>query len=124
MGKITKKTSFSIGKPGEFITDSEAVYVSDSYNEVRVPAGFPTDFASIPHWVPRWLFDPMRHARWAALFHDYLCRQANSYKKRVAADHVFLECMTDQKVKSWRRYTMFSAVRANTYRMRIMRYWK
>jgi hypothetical protein len=124
MGTIVKKTTFSLGGPGKFITDSEAIYESDNYGTTTVPSGFSTDFASIPNWVPRWLFDPMRHARWSALFHDYRCHEATSFEERRIADHIFLECMVDEAVKPWRRWTMFSAVRLNTERMKIMGKWK
>jgi hypothetical protein len=125
MGEIVKKTTFSLGNPGHFITDSEAIYHSDRHGRTTVPPNFSTDFASIPNWVPRWLFDPMRHARWSALFHDYRCRRmADTYEDRVIADHVFLECMHDEGIKPWRRWSMFSAVRANTYRLKIFGNWK
>lgn len=123
MGVFIKIPEVDIGGPGEFITKDEAIYQSDKYGLVTIPPRFHTDFASIPEWVPRWLFDPMDHGRRAAIFHDYLCRTAMSYKERVIADHVFLEAMKDEG-EGWRRYAMFSAVRANTYRMRLMRHWK
>lgn len=124
MGRILKKTTFSLGAPGRFITDSEAIYESDVYGKVVVEKEFSTDFASIPNWIPRWLFDPLRHGRWPALFHDDLCQKATTYKERVMADHVFFECMTDVGTKKWRKLAMFAAVRANTYRMRLMGKWK
>ena len=124
MGEFIRIPKFSTGRPGHFITDSEGVYDSDRYGRIVVPADFETDFASIPNLVPRWLFDPMRHARWSALFHDFLCRDAETYDERVIADHVFYEAMSDEGVKRWRQVTMFSAVRLNTYRMKLMGKWK
>jgi hypothetical protein len=123
-GTFVQIPKFTIGRQGHFVTDSEAIYDSEKFGRIVVPPNFETDFASIPNWVPRWLFDPMRHARYSAVFHDYLCRTAESYKERVMADHVFLEAMGVEGVKRWRRASMFSAVRANTYRMRLMRKWK
>lgn len=124
MGELLQKSKFSLGKPGHFITDSISIYKSDKYGNITVPADFDTDFASIPNVVPRWLFDPLCHARWPALFHDYLCREAESYEERVIADHIFLECMEDVGLPKWRRYIMFSAVRLNTYRLKIIGKWR
>ena len=124
MGKFIQDCNFELGPPGHFITVGNFIYQSDYKGIVTIKEGFKTDFASIPNTIPRWLFDPMRHARRAALPHDYLCRIAMSHKERVAADHVFYEAMGDEGVKQWRRVIMFSAVRMNTARMRIMGRWR
>lgn len=119
MGEFIKECGFRLGNPGHFITTDDFIYRSDVSGTVSIPKGFPTDFASIPNWVPRWLFDPLRHARLSSLPHDFLCRYATTYKERVTADHVFYEAMGDEGVKQWRRVIMFSAVRANTWRMKV-----
>jgi hypothetical protein len=134
VGTFVQKCKFDLGPPGYFITSGDFIYDSDhitqaiSYADdeglMVIKSGFKTDFASIPNITPRWLFDPMRHARLAALPHDFGCRMAQSYDERVTADHVFYEAMGDEGVKQWRRVIMFSAVRANTFRMKIMGAWK
>ena len=124
MGQFVQECGFKLGNPGHFLTIGEFVYHSDRYGNIIVPDGFSTDFASIPNWVPRWLFDPMRHARKSALPHDMLCRDALSFEDRVKADHVFYEAMGDEGVKQWRRAIMFSAVRLNTQRMKWMGEWR
>ncbi len=79
-----------------------------SDDQIRVPAGFRTDFASIPR--PLWIFLP----KWgkygnAAVIHDWLYwEQARS---RAAADAIFLEGMTVLQVSRFVRYTIYSAVR-------------
>jgi len=120
MGRFVKKCSFHLGPPGYFITSGDFVYQSFFYGTVTVPDKFKTDFASIPNLVPRWLFDPFRHARLSSLPHDFLCRFADNYEDRVKADHVFYEAMGDEGVKRWRQVTMFAAVRANTWRMKLV----
>lgn len=124
MGEFVLIPAVRIGKPGEFITEGDAIYESDTYGTILVPEGFVTDFASIPDWVPRRLFDPLDHARKSALFHDRLCRVASSYKERVMADHVFREAMKDEGVKPWRRFFMYQAVRNNTRWMRLRGEWR
>ena len=75
---------------------------------VRVPAGFRTDFASVPRalWsvVPPWgRYGP------AAIVHDWL--YATHETSRPLADSVFLEAMTSLRVAWWRRWAMWGAVR-------------
>src|SRR5688572_10892672 len=59
-------------------------------DEIRIPAGFVTDFASIPRalW---WLYPPT--GRWgrAAVIHDWLYRKQT--RSRAEADAIFLEGM-------------------------------
>ena len=120
MGEFVQKTAFHLGDPGEFITTDDFIYRSDRAGVVAIGAGFVTDFASIPNVIPRWLFDPMKHARWSALPHDFLCRTSEDYVERVEADWVFHEAMVDEGVKRWRRNCMFAAVRTNSFRMKLI----
>lgn len=74
---------------------------------ITVPAGFETDFATVPRLpFAYWLTGGC--ARHAAVVHDYLLTQGF---KRARADAVFMEAMTDSGVKSWRKGLMFAAVR-------------
>lgn len=124
MGKFVRQCDFKLGRPGHFITTSSFIYVSDIAGPIEIPAGFVTDFASIPNLVPRWLFDPMRHGRLSALPHDYLCRRASSYEERTEADMVFYEAMGDEGVRQWRRVTMYYAVRIASLKMKLVGKWK
>ena len=73
-----------------------------------MPAGFETDFASVPRlfWrvVPPWgRYSP------AAVVHDYLYHTGKV--SRIAADRVFLELMAALGVPLWKRQVMYWAVR-------------
>jgi hypothetical protein len=76
---------------------------------IIVPAGFETDFASVPR-VPLayWLFAGVGQA--AAVVHDAL--YSNGTVPRLMADEVFLEAMEACGVSAWRRWPMYWAVRA------------
>lgn len=73
-----------------------------------VPAGFITDFASVPR-VPLVYLLAGDTARSAAVVHDYLY---TGLVDRDVADDVFLEAMAVSGVPAWRRYPMYWAVRA------------
>jgi len=78
-------------------------------NEVIVvPAGFITDFASVPRifWP---IFLPYGRYGKAAVVHDYCYRTGIYSRKR--SDQIFLEAMTVLKVKPWRRYVLYFCVR-------------
>ena len=136
MNRFTTDPSFKIGGSRAFLMHEDLIYESDQYGIQIVHASlampFETDFASIPLVVPKWLLNPLggglldRHgrSRLPAVLHDERCRSALSYVERVKADKMFLESMDAQKVGKGARRIMYSAVRANTERMRIMRKWK
>ena len=73
-----------------------------------IPAGFVTDFASVPRcfWF---ILPPMGRYGKAALLHDWL--YYTKYLPRSEADRVFLEVMLMMGVRSWKAYVMYSAVR-------------
>lgn len=75
---------------------------------ITVPAGFVTDFASVPRplW---WLFSPWgRHGN-AAVLHDYL--YWTQTRTRGEADRLFLEGMAQLGTLVTVRYAMWLAVR-------------
>ncbi len=75
---------------------------------VYVPAGFYTDFASIPRAL--WgLFPPTGRYGKAAVVHDYLYQCTNL--DRATCDQVFLEAMEALGVGWWTCRTMYLAVR-------------
>jgi hypothetical protein len=76
----------------------------------EVPAGFETDFASIPQFL--WsVFPPHgRHTR-AAVLHDYLYVEAPGGISRKDVDGLFLRTMGELGTAWWRRRLMYRAVR-------------
>lgn len=89
----------------------------DGPERVVVPAGFLTDFASIPRalW---WLFHPTGPWAPAALVHDWLYHspvvQSGDTSRTVdreEADRIFLEAMAVMGVSAFVRRVMFRAVR-------------
>ena len=87
---------------------SPLTWRTDDGREYSVPAGFVTNFASIPRvfWsvLPPW----DRHMK-AAVFHDYLYNT-----KRVSrehADNIFYKQMKALGVSWWRRNVIYRAVR-------------
>lgn len=74
-----------------------------------VPAGFVTDFASVPR-LPFvfWLCGDAAHA--PATVHDFLYQ--THLLGRGAADDVFAEAMEAEGVSAWRRAMMWAGVRA------------
>lgn len=76
--------------------------------EITVPAGFRTDFASVPTWL-HWLFPPAGQYAAVAVLHDWLYRKTTC--SRFLADALFREGMEAAEVPLWRRVTMYYAVR-------------
>jgi len=75
---------------------------------IEVPAGFKTDFASVPRlfWriIPPWgAYSP------AAVVHDYL--YTTGLVSRAEADRIFHELMKRLGVSVWMRNSMYWAVR-------------
>jgi hypothetical protein len=77
-----------------------------------VPAGFTTDFASIPRLLWPLIGHPAgRHAQAAAL-HDWLARTASEVP-RSRADAAFREALGVLGGPAWRRWLMGAGVRIN-----------
>lgn len=74
----------------------------------QVPAGFRTDFASIPR-VFRSLVPVLGRQNRASVLHDYLYK--NRLRTRSWADGVFLHAMACTGVRWLKRHTMYAAVR-------------
>lgn len=76
--------------------------------QVRVPAGFVSDYATIPRFL--WsVLPPHGYVKKAAVIHDYLYTRSDI--PRVISDSVFLAAMRDCKVAPISRWLMFRAVR-------------
>ena len=87
-------------------------FVYRSGQDFVIPAGFVTDFASVP-W-PFWSFI-RPWGRWgkAAVLHDWLYQNHQAvWISRKGADRMFLEAMVVLEVAPWRRRLMYWGVRA------------
>ena len=77
-----------------------------------VPAGFTTDFASVPR--PFWdLEPPVGDVAKAAVVHDYLyvTKGLGGRYTRAQADGIFRKAMADLGVPLWKRTLLWAAVR-------------
>lgn len=76
--------------------------------EINVPAGFITDFASVPRlfWV---ILPPTGRYGKAAVVHDFLYKEGQLPRKQC--DKIFLEAMMVLGVSKWKRQIMYWAVR-------------
>jgi len=79
----------------------------DGY-KIKIPAGFETDFASVPRIFWR-IIPPWGKYSKAAVIHDYL--YSTQEVTRLRADKIFLSLMVELKVKKWKRRVMYRAVR-------------
>lgn len=80
----------------------------NSDDKIEVPAGFQTDFASIPKNI-HWLLHPVGPYGKAAVLHDYLYDKG--LRTKAEADLIFLEAMGVLKVPKYIRYAMYYAVK-------------
>lgn len=74
-----------------------------------VPAGFETDFASIPRVFWTLVGHPAGQYAQAAVLHDWLYR--TKAVPRAEADRIFREAMVVLQVPAWQRWAMWAAVR-------------
>jgi hypothetical protein len=85
---------------------------AESDEVIVVPAGFITDFASVPKGL--WnIFPPFGEWAAAAVVHDYLYKTQglNGKYDRKQADKIFKEAMEVLEVPKWKRELMYNAVR-------------
>ena len=75
---------------------------------ITVPAGFYTDFASVPRFFWRLLPPWGEHGR-AAVLHDWLYQPESGFTK-VVSDAIFYEAMRVSGVSWWKRCVMLAAV--------------
>ena len=79
------------------------------FMEFAIPAGYRTDFATVP-WILRLIYP--RRGPWnrSAILHDYLCEQTNI--DRFLADAIFRIAMAEERrIPLWRRVSMYYGVR-------------
>jgi hypothetical protein len=84
------------------------VFVSDVAGRIVVPAGFVTNFASVPR-VPVVYELTGNTSSMAATVHDYL--YTTHAVSRDVADAVLREASAATKVPGWRRWIMWTGVR-------------
>ena len=92
---------------GDWILLEDVVYVDSNGTTWTVPAGFHTDFASVPRLPFAYLLTGGTGHR-AAVVHDYLCRTGWDRKQ---ADDLFLEMLRATKVNNVRSWVMWAGVR-------------
>lgn len=93
----------------DWILTSDLVFLSDVLKrQITVPAGFVTDFASVPRLPLAFLLFG-RVADEAAAVHDYLYSTGSCSRK--LADEVFAEASKACGVSAWRRGPMWLGVR-------------
>ncbi len=100
----------SVGR-ARWRTQSELIYLDAKGRTWTVPAGYLTDFASVPRLpLMYWLTGDTAHM--AAVLHDYLCSDfvPEAMSWREAAD-LFREAMQAEGTPAWRRWGMYWAVR-------------
>jgi hypothetical protein len=87
------------------------VYLGNT-DRFTVPAGFGTDFASVPSAFT-WLLPRYGRYTKAAILHDWLCRQAREGGvSRDDVDGLFRRAMRELGVPFLKRWLMWAAVRA------------
>ncbi len=89
----------------------EYVYeIEDSGQAIRIPAGFVTDFASIPQALWSLGFSPNGRYSRAALIHDFLYWSQSCTREQ--ADNLFLLAMRNSNVSSVDQRVVYLGVRA------------
>jgi hypothetical protein len=93
---------------GEWTLYEEFDYYDDSGITYKVPAGFKTDFASVPRifWS---IIPPYGRYGKAAVLHDYFYRTDSIPKDK--ADLEFKNAMIILNVPKWKVFTLYNAVR-------------
>lgn len=79
-------------------------------HQITVPAGFTTDFASVPRLPLAYLLAGDTGHR-AAVIHDYLYATHPSGISRALADEIFRRALSEDGEPWWRAQIMYAAVR-------------
>lgn len=81
---------------------------------IEVPAGFYTNFASVP-WFSRWMLPVNDKHILAAIAHDFLYsvggRVCGEHFARIQCDKLFNDLMIELGVPEWKQVIMHKAVR-------------
>ena len=115
MAKFLTELDVKCINDGAWMLADSLIYETDVLDPkdspIHVPAGFQTDFASVPR-VPVFftLFGDRAHRE--AVLHDFLYRIDSVDCTRTQADDVFLEAMKERGKGFMVRYAMWLGVRA------------
>jgi hypothetical protein len=92
-------------------TEGALIFGSSTGETFHVPAGYRTDFASVPR-VPLAYLLTGDSAHMSAILHDWLCTDLYPHVMtwKEAAD-IFREAMGAEGVPAWRAWVMYWAVR-------------
>lgn len=90
------------------LNDRLIYQIDNSTNTIVVPAGFVSDFASIPR-VFYSIYRPTGRYQWAAVVHDYLYWEQTT--SREEADNILLHAMQESGVSRVDRDVIYYAVR-------------
>lgn len=105
--KVTREFDYYLAGNPEFMVSAELAFAE----LIRVPAGFLTDFASVPKifWN---ILPPTGTYGKAAVVHDYLYQTGGLHGKYTKADcdSIFDDAMKVLGVPNWKRWIMYSAV--------------
>lgn len=103
-----------IDRPGYFRLTQDLIYYSARLKrQIIVPAGYETNFASIP-WFMQSIIQVNGKHRKPAVVHDYLCDHGDDPEVNVPqreADFILLEGMKVTDTRKTQQYVMFPLVR-------------
>lgn len=116
MSTITSGEKLPVCSDGQRLTLLEPTILHLWWGGAYVTRGLSNDFTWDGASIPRWLWWLMGHPlspqlRWASLWHDIGCREAQCIEDRTIADAVFLRLLREAGVSKWRRQAMWLAVR-------------
>jgi hypothetical protein len=94
---------------------------------IKVPAGFPTDLASVPFWL-RWLVSQAGNWNRAAIIHDYLYANrgvtvCGKILTRKQADRIFLDVAIVDGTTAFVALVGYYGVRVNPANWPIFKAW-
>lgn len=98
------------GKKADWWVFTEQALIPCDTRRVIIPAGYETDYASRPSWVPDWLIPRSGLSAMPSAAHDYLCE--TGIVSRKDADIVFNQLLWEAGVPTWQRLLMYYYVRA------------
>lgn len=106
-----------VGGKYPWMLDADLIYHSDIIGRVRVPAGYCTDFASVPRLPVVYLWTGGR-AVLPSIVHDYAYDCMTGIITRRQADAVFWEAMKSHRDPKWgiTRFAMWAGVRLGGWR--------
>lgn len=101
-------------KQGYWIIEKPFRYIPSKHlkiNTITIPAGFKTNFASVPRIFRNIIQQWGKHGN-AAIVHDYLyTANCKPFVSRKTADKIFLNAMKFSKVGFFKRQLMYRTVR-------------